>query len=107
MVVGKLPHNSSQFLTKSVFISKLAPKSHFSIFFPGDNGNCDLQDKIPKSGNYLTVESCHGNHYFYKMTKNVFFLVKRFEYLFLNFLGQLLGKKLILTTLLRNEVLFQ
>ena len=70
MVVGKLPHNSSQFLTKSVFISKLAPKSHFSIFFPGDNGNCDLQDKIPKTGNHLTVESYHGNHYFYKMPKN-------------------------------------
>ena len=72
MVVGKLPHNSSQFLTKSVFISKLAPKSHFSIFFPGDNGKCDLQDKIPKTGNHLTVERRHGNHNFYEMLKNVF-----------------------------------
>ena len=39
----RLTHNSDQFPLKSVFISKLWPKSHFSIFLGRDDS--DLQDK--------------------------------------------------------------
>ena len=39
-----LTRNSDQFPTKSVFISKLRPKSHFSIFLGRDSG-IELQDR--------------------------------------------------------------